>query len=98
MVESRTTVLTPGTVEDRNKHTVNTPEMDEMEQFTSGDAKFGVMSETRAFFTAWIFLTRLPAPMGGSCYHGACYIVKYTHYAVLIYSDLPPKYQPPNKQ
>jgi len=63
MVESRTTVLTPGTVEDRNKHTVNTPEMDEMEQFTSGDAKFGVMSETRAFFTVWIFLTRLPAPM-----------------------------------
>eukprot|EP00593_Proboscia_inermis_P010654 CAMPEP_0171317664 /NCGR_PEP_ID=MMETSP0816-20121228/82473_1 /TAXON_ID=420281 /ORGANISM="Proboscia inermis, Strain CCAP1064/1" /LENGTH=78 /DNA_ID=CAMNT_0011811209 /DNA_START=18 /DNA_END=250 /DNA_ORIENTATION=- len=37
--------------------------MDEMEQFTSGDAKFGWSSEIRAFFTVQIFLTRLPAPM-----------------------------------
>ena len=35
---------------------------EEIEAFINGEAKFGVTSEVRGFFTVWTFLTRLPGP------------------------------------
>ena len=62
--ESRTTVLSPGVVEERNENVSSQKEQisDEIKSFLSGDAALGIRSEFRTFFTIWMFITRLPGP------------------------------------
>lgn len=65
---SKTSVLDVGVVESRgtgvhpssSKNATSISE--EIELFLNGEAKFGVTSEIRGFFTIWTFLTRLPGP------------------------------------
>jgi nicotinate-nucleotide--dimethylbenzimidazole phosphoribosyltransferase len=59
------TVLDAGTVESRGmgtKATTRSQISKEITQFLNGEAKLSVRAETRAFFTVWTFITRLPAP------------------------------------
>jgi nicotinate-nucleotide--dimethylbenzimidazole phosphoribosyltransferase len=63
--QGATTVLDKGTVESRGMGTKATSRnviSAEIQAFLSGEAKFGWLSETRAFFTVWTFITRLPGP------------------------------------
>lgn len=63
--QASTTVLDQGTVESRGMGTKATSRdviSAEIQAFLSGEAKFGWLSETRAFFTVWTFITRLPGP------------------------------------
>jgi len=62
--ESRTTVLSPGVVEERNQNVASNKKQiaDEIAAFLSGEAAPSVRSEFRTFFTIWMFLTRLPSP------------------------------------
>ena len=62
--ESRTTVLSPGVVEERNENVTSQKDQisDEIKSFLSGDAALGIRSEFRTFFTIWMFITRLPSP------------------------------------
>jgi hypothetical protein len=62
--EGRTTILTKGTVESRGNGTVNSDEVvsSEIQEFINGEGKCSFWTEVRAFFTVWIFVTRLPAP------------------------------------
>ncbi|KAL7550057.1 hypothetical protein ACHAWF_013343 [Thalassiosira exigua] len=63
--QSRTTVLSPGTVESRNA-TNRTQISAEIQAFLDGSdgngASQGLASEFRTFFTIWMFLTRIPGP------------------------------------
>jgi hypothetical protein len=64
--ESSTSVLSAGTVEGRGhgvKHTDSRQLVHaEIQAFLDGQDKIGWRSETRSFFTVWMFLTRLPGP------------------------------------
>jgi nicotinate-nucleotide--dimethylbenzimidazole phosphoribosyltransferase len=60
-----TTVLESGTVEARGMGTKATSReiiSQEIIAFLEGEAKLSFQSETRAFFTVWTFITRLPGP------------------------------------
>jgi hypothetical protein len=60
-----TTVLEAGTVESRGIGTNASSReqvLDEITNFLTGEGKLSFAAETRAFFTVWIFITRLPAP------------------------------------
>ena len=61
-----TTVLQPGTVEGRGMGTRGTSReviSQEIVAFLEGEAKLSVSAESRAFFTVWTFITRLPGPI-----------------------------------
>ena len=64
-LKDESTVLGEKVVESRGIGT-GSSKRDEVHQeiidFLTGEAKFGLKSETRCFFTILIFLTRLPAP------------------------------------
>lgn len=62
--ESRTTVLSPGVVEERNQNVTSNKNQisEEIRSFLSGDAAPSLRSEFRTFFTIWMFITRLPSP------------------------------------
>jgi len=60
-----TTVLDAGTVESRGMGTRATTRSQvsaEITNFLNGEARISVKAETRAFFTVWTFITRLPGP------------------------------------
>ncbi|KAI2509963.1 phosphoribosyltransferase [Fragilaria crotonensis] len=60
-----TTVLQSGTVEARGMGTKATSRdviSQEIVAFLEGEAKLSITAESRAFFTVWTFITRLPGP------------------------------------
>ena len=66
MATAATTVLQPGTVEGRGMGTKATSReviSQEIVAFLEGEAKLSVSAESRAFFTVWTFITRLPGPI-----------------------------------
>ena len=70
--ESRTTILSPGVVEERNQNVTSNKDQisDEIKSFLSGDAALSIGSEYRTFFTIWMFITRLPSPGGVDLHPG----------------------------
>ena len=62
--QGSTTVLAAGTVEARGTGSSSSSHVIEAEiqQFLDGQGKLSAYAETRAFFTVWTFLTRLPGP------------------------------------
>ena len=63
--QGTTTVLDAGTVESRGmgtKATTRSQVSSEITQFLNGEARLSLKAETRAFFTVWTFITRLPGP------------------------------------
>ena len=63
--QGTTTVLDAGTVESRGmgtKATTRSQVSAEILEFLNGEAKLSPKAETRAFFTVWTFITRLPGP------------------------------------
>lgn len=61
-----TTILKAGTVEARGMGTKATSReviSEEIVAFLEGEAKLSVTAESRAFFTVWTFITRLPGPV-----------------------------------
>jgi nicotinate-nucleotide--dimethylbenzimidazole phosphoribosyltransferase len=80
-----TTVLDKGTVEARGMGT-HTSQREVISQeildFLNGEAKLGWTSETRAYFTVWIFITRLPAPMWVDLHPG--YLMRGMTYFPLV--------------
>ena len=63
--QGTTTVLDAGTVESRGmgtKATTRSQVSAEITEFLNGEAKLSPKAETRAFFTVWTFITRLPGP------------------------------------
>ena len=63
--KSTTSVLDKGTVEDRGMGTkVNSRRLisKQIQNFLNGEGSFTPKAETRAFFTVWTFVTRLPGP------------------------------------
>lgn len=58
-----TTVLKAGTVEARGIGSLSQTKVhDDIRLFLNGEGRFSVKAETRAFFTVWTFITRLPGP------------------------------------
>ena len=77
---SKTSVLKAGTVESRGHGSSSSREQvaQEIVDFLQGEGKWSLRAETRAFFTVWIFITRLPAPTWvdqhpGYLMRGMCY-------------------------
>lgn len=96
--ESRTTILSPGTVESRNYNKTDKSKIsDEIRAFISGtdgnNATLSFKSEFRTFFTIWMFITRLPSPswidlhpgflMRGMCYFPVVGSVLSCMYAIV---------------
>jgi hypothetical protein len=52
--------------------------------FLQGEAKLGFWSETRCFFTIWIFIMRLPAPTWVDLHPGyvSAAILGYRHHGI----------------
>lgn len=60
-----TTVLLKGTVESRGigvRNDTRSKVQREIDAFLQGEASFSLLSESRAFFTVWTFITRFPGP------------------------------------